>query len=83
MSHPSHNEAHSATLAGKRLYTFNKIDHEVLFDLAGTIAGDFMMTYDNAESVRDMATRRGFTIQEVVMKGTHHNKTIELLIGPT
>jgi DNA adenine methylase len=69
--------------AGKRLYTFNKIDHEVLFDLAGTIAGDFMMTYDNAESVRDMATRRGFTIQEVVMKGTHHNKTIELLIGPT
>lgn len=68
--------------AGKRLYTFNEIDHEVLFDLATTISGDFMMTYDNAESVRDMAARRGFTIQEVVMKGTHHNKTIELLIGP-
>jgi DNA adenine methylase len=68
--------------AGKRLYMFNEIDHEGLFDLAATVAGDFMMTYDNAESVRQMAERHGFVIQEVAMKNTHHAKMTELLICP-
>lgn len=68
--------------AGKRLYTFNEIDHEGLFDLAATVAGDFMMTYDNAESVRQMAVQRGFSTHEVPMKNTHHAEMTELLIGP-
>ena len=68
--------------AGKRLYAFNEIDHEGLFDLAATVSGDFMMTYDNAESVRQMANQRGFAIHEVPMKNTHHTKMTELLIGP-
>ena len=68
--------------AGKRLYMFNEIDHEGLFDLAATVAGDFMMTYDNAESVRQMAERHGFITHEVAMKNTHHAKMTELLIGP-
>jgi len=68
--------------AGKRLYTFNEIDHEGLFDLAATVTGDFMMTYDNAESVRQMAKQRGFVTHEVPMKNTHHAEMTELLIGP-
>jgi len=68
--------------AGKRLYMFNEIDHDGLFDLAATVAGDFMMTYDNAESVRQMADRHGFITREVAMKNTHHAKMTELLIGP-
>lgn len=68
--------------AGKRLYSFNEVDHDGLFDLASTVSGDFMMTYDNAESVRRMADQRGFAIHEVPMKNTHHAKMIELLIGP-
>lgn len=68
--------------AGKRLYTFNEIDHEGLFDLAANVSGDFMMTYDNAESVRQMAGQRNFAIHEVPMKNTHHAKMTELLIGP-
>ena len=68
--------------AGKRLYAFNEIDHEGLFDLASTVSGDFMMTYDNAESVRQMADQRNFAIHEVPMKNTHHAKMTELLIGP-
>jgi DNA adenine methylase len=68
--------------AGKRLYAFNEIDHEGLFDLASTVSGDFMMTYDNAESVRQMADQRNLSIHEVPMKNTHHAKMTELLIGP-
>lgn len=69
--------------AGKRLYAFNEVDHEGLFDLAATVAGDFMMTYDNAASVCDMAKRRGFFMREISMKNTHHAKMTELLISPT
>lgn len=68
--------------AGKRLYAFNEIDHNGLFDLASTVTGDFMMTYDNADSVRKMAEVHGFSIREVAMKNTHHAKMTELLIGP-
>jgi DNA adenine methylase len=68
--------------AGKRLYRFYEIDHEKLFDLCGSAAGDFMMTYDDADSVRDMAERRGFTLTQVPMKSTHHAEMYELLITP-
>jgi len=68
--------------AGSRLYTFFEIDHEQLFDIAKTVRGDFMMTYDDAKSVRNMAERRNFHISTVPMKGTHHNEVEELLITP-
>jgi DNA adenine methylase len=67
--------------AGKRLYSHNELDHERLFDLAAKIAGDFLMTYDNAEGVIEMATRRGFDTEVVAMKNTHHAEMTELLIG--
>ena len=68
--------------AGKRLYKFFELDHEALFDIASTVKGDFMMTYDDAESVRAMAEKRGFRVFRVPMKGTHHNEMFELLIMP-
>ena len=68
--------------AGKRLYRFFDIDHAKLFDLCKAAAGDFMMTYDDAESVRDMAASRAFTITKVPMKNTHHAEMYELLITP-
>jgi len=68
--------------AGKRLYRFFEINHARLFDLCKVAAGDFMMTYDDAESVRDMAKSREFTITKVPMKNTHHAEMYELLITP-
>lgn len=68
--------------AGKRLYRFFELDHDKLFDMAKEVRGDFMMTYDNAESVRTMAEERGFCVSTVPMKGTHHNEVFELLITP-
>jgi DNA adenine methylase len=68
--------------AGKRLYRFFDLDHDRLFDLCKAAAGDFMMTYDDAESVRDMAESRAFSITKVPMKNTHHAELYELLITP-
>ena len=46
--------------AGKRLYTYNELDHEGLFSLAESVRGDFLMTYDQAEEIELLAKKHGF-----------------------
>ncbi len=67
--------------AGSRLYLHSMLDHEHLFRVASTVAGDFLMTYDNAAGVRDLAQRHGFDTLPIPMKNTHHAEMTELLIG--
>ena len=67
--------------AGMRLYTYNEIDHEELFRVASTLEGDFLMTYDNSQSVLELAEKFGFDTKAVSMKNTHHTEMSELLIG--
>lgn len=67
--------------AGSRLYTHSELDHEELFRITSTIEGDFLMTYDNAEEVLELAKRFGFDTRTVSMKNTHHAEMSELLIG--
>lgn len=69
------------TVAGRRLYAHSELDHEELFRVASSIQGDFLMTYDNAEQVRQLAKKFRFDTQEVAMKNTHHAVMSELLIG--
>ena len=66
--------------AGRRLYTYNEIDHEALFERMSTVRGVFMMTYDESPDVIEMARRRGFHLAKVPMKSTHHAVMYELLI---
>ena len=67
--------------AGKRLYTHSVMDHEELFRVTATVAGDFLMTYDSAQGVRALADAQGFDTELVAMKNTHHAEMTELLIG--
>lgn len=67
--------------AGARLYTHSEIDHERLFAIADTLQGDFLMTYDNALGVKQMAEQHGFVTDLVAMKNTHHAEMTELLIS--
>jgi DNA adenine methylase len=69
------------TVAGRRLYTHSDIDHRDLFAAAATIQGSFLMSYDNAGPVRELAREFGFDTQTVAMKNTHHAVKSELLIG--
>jgi DNA adenine methylase len=67
--------------AGSRLYTHNDLNHEELFAAASALAGDFLMTYDNNETIRVLASYFGLDTEAVAMKNTHHAKQTELLIG--
>ncbi len=67
--------------AGSRLYTHSELDHEELFKATSTVVGDFLMTYDDAAGVRELAHKQGFDTQLVAMKNTHHAEMTELLIS--
>jgi DNA adenine methylase len=66
--------------AGKRLYLHSSIDHNSLFGLLESAAGEVMLTYDDAKEVRDLATAHGFFVKPIAMKTTHHTRTYELAI---
>ena len=67
--------------AGKRLYKHHQIDHKHLFTICESLVGDFLMTYDEAEEVKEMARRHGFQMRLIPMKNTHHTTMRELVIG--
>jgi DNA adenine methylase len=67
--------------AGSRLYTHSELDHNRLFDAAAAIAGDLLMTYDNADEICDLAKRHSFQTEAIAMKNTHHAVMTELLVG--
>ena len=69
------------TVAGRRLYFHSGIDHQDLFRVVSSVKGDFLMTYDNAEPVRELAARFSLDTHAVPMKNTHHAIMSELLIG--
>ncbi|HVO68595.1 MAG TPA: hypothetical protein VMT24_01035, partial [Aggregatilineaceae bacterium] len=66
---------------GSRLYTCSDLDHNMLFELVSQAAGDFLMTYDDVEDIRRLASQWEFETQSVAMKNTHHARKTELLIG--
>lgn len=67
--------------AGKRLYRYSEIDHEKLFGICESLAGDFLMTYDNAEEVKELARKHGFQMRLIPMTNTHNATMEELVIG--
>ncbi|OGT89400.1 MAG: DNA methyltransferase [Gammaproteobacteria bacterium RIFOXYA12_FULL_61_12] len=74
------------TLGGKRtgskLYTHAEIDHEQLFSLMTRVKGTFIITYNDAPEVRELADRHGFQVEGVLMKNAHHAMIHELVISP-
>lgn len=69
------------TVAGRRLYAHSEIDHEELFRVASQLEGDVLMTYDDAEPIRELAKRYHLDVHAIPMKNTHHRIMHELLIG--
>jgi DNA adenine methylase len=69
------------TVAGRRLYKYSEVDHERLFQLASMIKGNCLITYDNAEEIKRLASKYRFQFAEIPMKGTHLLEKTELLIS--
>lgn len=69
------------TKAARRLYKEWQIDHNLLFEKMASVAGPFLMSYDNAEDVCSLAEEFGFEHRPIRMKNTHHAEMTELLIS--
>lgn len=67
--------------AGSRLYKHFLLDHDALFEACCDLEGDFIMTYDNAEEVLELAKRHMLDAKPIPMKNTHHAAMTELVIG--
>ncbi len=67
--------------AGKRLYNHYALDHDLLFQKCTDLKGDFIMTYDNAPEVINLAKKYNLQAKPIAMKNTHHAKMTELVIG--
>ena len=78
---PPYTAGKNGKRAGQRLYKHSELDHEQLFKLVSQLQGDFLMTYENAPEVRDLARVYGFDMRLVPMRNTHHTDMLELLIG--
>ena len=46
--------------AGRRLYTYNEVDHDRLFLIASQLSGQVFMTYDDTDEARSLANRYNF-----------------------
>jgi DNA adenine methylase len=69
------------TVAGRRLYLHSELDHDELFEQAASLAGSFLMTYDETEAIRRLAEKYQLKTAEISMKNTHHVVKNELLIS--
>lgn len=69
------------TVAGRRLYKYFEINHKELFRCVSKIKGDFIITYDDAGEIEEMAHKYNLKIERVIMKTTHHIPKYELVIG--
>jgi len=67
--------------AARRLYRNWQVDHRRLFEKMACVSGSFLMSYDNASEIREMAREFGFDCRPVRMKSTHHAEMTELLIS--
>jgi DNA adenine methylase len=67
--------------AGRRLYKYYELDHEMLFHICKTLKGDFLMTYDVSGEVGKLSDKHGFATRQIPMKNTHHADMMELVIG--
>lgn len=69
------------TIAGRRLYTHFKIDHDALFALTAQLKGKFMLTYDDTEEIRALVNKYNLDFRTIPMKTTHHVQKNEIIIS--
>jgi DNA adenine methylase len=67
--------------AGARLYKYFEVDHELLYSYSSRIKGDFLMTYDDAVEIENLAYQHDLLVRKIKMKNTHHAEMEELLIS--
>lgn len=67
--------------AGRRLYNFHQLDHNLMFSLLENAKSSVLMTYDLDNEIVAMAKRYSFNCETISMKNTHHATMSELVIS--
>ena len=66
--------------AGRRLYTYNDLDHERLFKMLADRRANVLMTYDASPEIAKLVEHFRFHAVRVSMRTAHHHDRIELII---
>ena len=66
--------------AGARLYARNELDHSRLFDICASRSGPSVLTYDDNDEVRALASERRMRVERVPMKSGRNRRMHELAI---
>ena len=66
--------------AGRRLYTYNELDHESLFSMLADRRANVLMTYDASPEITKLIQRFSFHAVRVSMRTAHHYERTELVI---
>lgn len=69
------------TVAGKRLYTHNDVDHDELFRQISLMQSPFLVTYDKSDFVISLIEKYGLKWKTIPMTTTHHVLKEEILIS--
>ena len=65
---------------GRRLYRYNSVNVESLFEILSDVAGPFFLTLHEDDSVQRLAKLYGFQVKELPMRTAHHTIKTELAI---
>ncbi|MCY3585838.1 MAG: DNA adenine methylase [Acidimicrobiaceae bacterium] len=65
---------------GRRLYSYNDIDHEELFETLAASDAEFLMTYDNDPHVCKLVRQHDFSAVRVNVRTAHASVRSELVI---
>lgn len=67
--------------SGKRLYKYSEVGYEKVLFTSKSIEGDFLITYENTENIKDECDRLKLEYRRVEVKNANHDSKGELLIG--
>lgn len=68
-------------ISGRRLYKHFDVSPEPVFELACSIVGDFLITYEDTPEIRQLVSEHSLQSRRVWLSTAHHRKKIELLIS--
>ena len=63
------------------IYTHYDVDHRYIFELASQMRGQFLLTYDDTQEIRNWAEEFGLAYMTIPMQTTHLVTKRELLIS--
>ncbi len=69
------------TMAGKRLYTHNEVNHEELLRRVSQMTSHYLVTYDKCDYVISLIEKYGLKWETIPMTTTHHILKEEILIS--